>query len=376
MLNPSTIQFQSEQGLRIGENGDTVLAVSGERTRNRDYWSGKPFRIEPAGIRLASFNLNPVLLWMHHHSIPLGNVELYLDQGKVWGKNFGFHRKEIPLVHAGWASGDIGVFNTAVIADLWEEFVLNAVSISLDIETVDEPNIFETDQEFIIGSSEALELSIVTIPADRDALRQRMVSFGIEERVAKAMTCKDGICHLSLYDPSSIRVRGASPTDAVLSFDSTSQMTEGGTMLPEEEARQDDVLFEAEVSETEETTEEAVIEPVEEVVEETEVEETELELEVDMGEVIQALVADPRFINQLAVALAKSEVLVNSLAETVSENVEQAQVPRKVRLRFPVNTTAPSKHAGERTVQFNQEEAAPAKPKVRSRLGSLVKPRI
>jgi hypothetical protein len=385
---PSKLNFRPDQGLRIGEDGDTVLAVSGTRTRNKDFWSGKDLRITPAGIRLAAFNANPVLLWMHHMGIPLGNVQMYLQDDKVWAHQFSFHRKEIPLVHEGWASGDIGLFNTAVIADLWEEFFLNAVSISLMMGDEDAPNLVETDEEFIIGSSEALELSIVTIPADRDALRQRMENFGINPQVAQAMTCENGICRLRLYDPGSINLSVPTITKdgkvEILSFSSTSEKTEGVDMDTNENARQDDVQEEvAEFDTTDEVTEEEMVE--EEVVEEEAPEEEgvleEVELEVDMSQVVDAVVANPALIQRLVTLLSANEEFVANLAAAVSQSIEQ---PRKAKLKFtkiPVvsngRSTASVATPKRRTESFNQEEAAPAPQRNDGkRLLGLVKPRL
>lgn len=150
-----------------------------------------------------------------------------------------------------------------------------------------------------------------------------------------------------------------------------------------EDARQDDVQEEvAEFDTTDEVTEEEVVE--EEVVEEEAPEEEgaleEVELEVDMSQVVDAVVASPALIQRLVTLLSANEEFVANLAAAVSQSIEQ---PRKAKLKFtkiPVvsngRSTASVATPKRRTESFNQEEAASAPQQRDSRLLGLVKPRI
>ena len=58
-----------------------VIVASGSTTRNRDFWSGKMFRIVPSGIRTEAWEKNPVVLWLHNFAIPLGKSQVYAPKG-------------------------------------------------------------------------------------------------------------------------------------------------------------------------------------------------------------------------------------------------------------------------------------------------------
>lgn len=165
------------------KNGRVVVA-SGNVTRNRDYWSGKAIRIVPSGIRTEAWEKNPVVLWMHNFNILLGTSQVYKKNGMMYSDegDFSFHRKRIPVVN-GHFGGGIGEFDTAAIADLWEEKYINTVSIHLTLDKDDEANIVERDDEIIVPTSEMIEFSLVTVPGDRDATREKMIAMGVESHV-------------------------------------------------------------------------------------------------------------------------------------------------------------------------------------------------
>lgn len=196
--------------VEIGQDG-RILVASGKTTRNRDWFTGKLFRIVPAGIRLSPFNRNPVTLWMHNHHIPLGIAPLFHDQGMVFANEIDFHRRTIPIASDKFIGDSIGVFDTSVIADLWDQRYLRAVSISIMFTDEDIENVVETEEEIVFNSSEAIEFSVVTIPADRDAIKQRMVkSFSVPSSLAELVVCEDGVCSLKSVTPHS----ASSPANA------------------------------------------------------------------------------------------------------------------------------------------------------------------
>lgn len=139
---------------------DAVVASSGLTSRNRDFFSGKPFRVVPSGIRTDAFRKNPVLLWQHDADEPIGRAETFMHQTQLMARPE-FHRM---------------TKKSAVVADLWSAGFLNAVSIRLNLEPGDIEQIVETDDEIILNSSDLVELSVVTLPGDAGAVRQFLQS--------------------------------------------------------------------------------------------------------------------------------------------------------------------------------------------------------
>lgn len=145
--------------------------------------------------------------------------------------------------------------------------------------------------------------------------------------------------------------------------------------MDNESARRDDVQEVEEFDATEEEIEEAEEESVEaaEVVE-------EVELEVDMDDVVNAIVSNAAFAQRLVALLSSNDEFISGLAEAVSQSIDTPAVPTRAKLKFAVNTDVPSaatdrQAAKPRTESFSQEEAAPA-PKRNTRILGLVKPRI
>jgi hypothetical protein len=190
----NVLPFQLEEPQR--EKG-RVLVASGGRSRNRDWWTGKNYRLVPLGMRLENWRKNPLVLWMHDFDIPLAKGELFLEDNKLWAyDDFKFHRKQIPVAMRGIGNA-VGVFDTGVIADLWEEEFYNAVSIHVMLSQADEEEMIEEEEEIIFPFSEVIEFSIVTVPGDPDAVREefmdRLIHKGVDKAVAECVTCKDGL---------------------------------------------------------------------------------------------------------------------------------------------------------------------------------------
>lgn len=171
--------------------GDEIIVHSGNTIRNRDFWSGKPFRFIPSGMRIEHWLKNPQVLWMHNFYIPLGSSDMYHGNGMLMGRNLKFHRKKIPVASDKFIGDSIGEFDTGVIADLWDEGWLKAVSVHIILTPDDEMNVIDEEEmgEIIVPTSEVIEYSLVTIPADRDAIRMRMMGLGVEQDIAECVMC-------------------------------------------------------------------------------------------------------------------------------------------------------------------------------------------
>lgn len=196
---PDRLPFRLNRPVRLAaeEEGGRgrVLVASGTRARNRDFWTGKPYRLLPDGMRTGAWEANGgLVLWMHNFNIPLGRGEMFLDGGQLWAwDDINFHGKVIPIATQNWIGDAVGTFDTGVIADLWQERILNAVSIHVMFTPEDEENIVETDEEIIIPTSEVIEFSIVTVPGDREAVRQNLQQAGMQQELAQ-LVCDNGVC--------------------------------------------------------------------------------------------------------------------------------------------------------------------------------------
>jgi hypothetical protein len=316
------------------KNGQIIVA-SGERTRNRDYWTGKPLRIDPNGVRLDAWRRNNLTLYMHNMGIPLGTADIELIDGKLIADNLKFHRKVIPL--AGW---DVGEFDTGVIADLWEEGFLNATSIHVILTPEDERNIVETEEEIFLPTSEMIEFSIVTIPGDRESVRQEFLDRGV---------CNSVACLLS-------------PSHEV------------GTPSREVTMSVPNVEMEAEVEEEEiEETEVAEVEQQEEI------EEEEVEMVLDVVEFAQALAASPEALHILAHAMAGNEETRAMFAPAIAEVETPQQLRQKFTLKLVADQPGIQAPAAEPPVQqrravqasLEQQQPTPAAAKPKDRRAAL-----
>lgn len=161
---PNNLRFEAST-----RKGNKVVAASGQRTRNYDWFSGKFFRIVPAGIRLDNYRNNNVFLWAHDSRAienVLGNADVQME-GAVLTAVPSFHMEHEKSMLA---------------SALWNKGVLNAVSVRIGLTNEDIANITETDEEILIPTSELWELSLATIPADAGAVRQAALALGIDDQ--------------------------------------------------------------------------------------------------------------------------------------------------------------------------------------------------
>lgn len=159
-----------------------MVVASGKPLRHLDYFTGKHFVLQTAGIRLESWFLNPQMWWKHSSDIPLGTSDLELDEeGRLVAYNIRFHRMKVPV--NGW--GGIGEFDTGIIADLAESGVLRASSVQVNFTADDIARVFETKDHVIVPSSELIEWSYVTAPADREAVMLKLDGFGLDSSLAR-----------------------------------------------------------------------------------------------------------------------------------------------------------------------------------------------
>lgn len=155
-MNTSPLSFRMQ---REGDEANVVVASSGTQTRNSAFYEGRmvKMRVNSAGIRTDSYERNPVLLYEHGWGarFPIGTAEVWHDeQGRLLAR-LQFHRE---------------TEDATTIAKLWDLRVLNAVSIHI----IPDENDIQLDREadeLILGSSDLIELSVVEIPADKDATR-------------------------------------------------------------------------------------------------------------------------------------------------------------------------------------------------------------
>ena len=157
-----------------------IVVASGKPLRHMDWFSGKHFILQTPGIRLDAWKANPQVWWLHNSSLPLGTSDLILEEdGRLVAYNIRFHREKLSV--ADWG---IGEFDTGIIADLWDNGVLRASSVQVFFTAADMARVFETDEHVIIPSSELIEWSLVTAPADREAVRLSLDGMGVNNQLA------------------------------------------------------------------------------------------------------------------------------------------------------------------------------------------------
>jgi hypothetical protein len=325
----NVMRYQLNAEEQVRERG-RVLVVSGEQIRNRDWYTNKHLRLVPGGLRLEYWQKNPLILYMHLSGVPMGKGELFMEDGRLWAyEDFEFHRKSVPVV----TLAGIGMFDTGVIADLWNEKFLNAVSVHVIFTKDDEKNFFENEDEVILPTGEVIETSIVTLPGDRHSVREgfelefvdRLIHKGVEADMAECIACKPG----QLYVPSHLPIwkdnngskaanSGSSNVYPVVKpEDNMSVLGQSKTEAAEGiEEKQFESLppVEGEIQETQEHVEVAIeVEAVEEV------------FEIDGLSIINAILSDPEAMRLLADGLTGVPGFAESLAAGV---LTQASVQR------------------------------------------------
>jgi hypothetical protein len=321
------IQFQAGETER--SNG-RILVASGTQSRNVDSWTGKHYRLVPAGMRTEHWQKNPLVFYMHQFMIPLGTgPEMFVEDGKLWMKDdLKFHRKKIPVF--GWL-GTADEFDTAVIADLWEERVLNAVSIHIMLTREDLANVTENDDEVIIPTSEVIEVSVVTVPGDRESLREeeyiaelikRMETKGVEREMAECAACNVGS-----YVPPFAAARSVKSDLSVNNGSKKEELDKPEVSMSKtkvEETAPEVEVVESENPEAEEAVLEATVE-------------FEQEIELPVLDLAQAFVQDEQALRTVAMALIEVPEFVQAIAEAVNEQdstfVEVVEtVPQRVKV--------------------------------------------
>lgn len=183
-LSPSQL-LSLGQGLKLDHISDVapspgrMVVASGKPLRHMD-WGGKHFVLETRGIRLDAWKANPQMWWLHDSHIPLGTSDLVLEpDGRLIAENIRFHRRKLSL--SGWTAGE---FDTGVIADLYDAGVIRASSVQVMFTAEDIARVFETEEHIILPSSELIEWSLVTAPADREAVRLSLSGLGVNDQLA------------------------------------------------------------------------------------------------------------------------------------------------------------------------------------------------
>jgi hypothetical protein len=382
----TVLRFQAGEAER---GSGRVLVASGARSRNRDFWSGKAYRLVPAGMRLENWQRNPLIFYMHHFGVPLATGEMFLDGAKLWAlDNFNFHRKVVPVFSLAGADG----FDTGVIADLWEENFLNAMSIHIILDNDDELAIVETDDEILIPTSEVIEASVVTVPGDPLATREeqknftyefmdRMIHKGVPTDMAECVACEMGGVELDIPTPARVRkLYSVSQVAEAGGLDFVSQpeddmeqdeLVEEATPAVELEAEEEEIEVEEEELETEiDTEEEAEEEAVEEA---SDGEVVEQELRLSVTEIAEAIAQDREALMTFAIALVNMPEFVEGISEALSgkqvagESLEAAPARQKLVLKLVSSEQRTTDDVAREQVarpvrSVRQSAADPAKP--------------
>lgn len=347
-----SVTFQLDDPVR--EDG-RILIHSGVRTRNRDWWTGKPYRLVPDGMRLEYFMKNPLVLWMHDFNIPLAKSNLFHEDEMLWATDdLKFHRRTIPIVatSGGFFGGGaaVGEFDTSVIADMWGERFFNAVSVHVMFRPEDEENITEEEDEVVAETSEVLEWSIVTMPGDpesgREEMVDRMVHKGMRREVAESLT-RPGVVHVpgsALFVPEHVLKAANSGSSVLVSAKPEVKMDPEDLVEETEEvaAEVDDLAVEFELPEVD----------VEELVEE--VHEAIQEIQIPAADLANFLAEDEEALHILAMALANLPGFSQALfVESQPLEAEVGEALPPITIKFVNSGRKPAKPQ-EGIVQANQ----------------------
>lgn len=354
------LRFQTEPTAR---SEGRILVASGSQSRNRDWDTGKPYRLVPSGMRYDAWAKTGLVLYMHNFNVPLGKGSMYLEGGQLWAPDtIDFHRMKVPVATQNWIGDAIGDIDTAVIADLWDQRYLNSVSIHIMLTQEDEKNIVEMEEEVLIPTSEVIEFSVVTVPGDREANRERMLAMGLDDALADCLLCgveqKGGI--ISAKRPFILSGGVKTPLSAQKGDIGSSTNSNPRSEVREMDPNEQDV----------EITEETEVEPVEEHAEEGETEihaevlelEETVEIPIDdiVEEVVMAIAEDPELLMHLAQAFATNEAILAMFVEAFRENAEFLfpQVLTPPRIRFVKSKVAdtPAKQEIKQAVQTSKRK--------------------
>jgi hypothetical protein len=320
---------------RNAKQGDEVIISSGKALRHQDYWSGKAFRLIPSGIRTEHWYDNPAMLYQHDSNIPLGTADIFHENGMLKARDIVFHRKRVPT--------RAGEFDTGLIADLWEEGWINAVSNHIMLTKEDIERVLETEEEIIIPTSEMLEFSIVTLPADRDAVRKRAMEMGVSDTIAA-----------SLFNPTAV-TRDSGIIEVVTQ--SATAHSDGATVT-EDIMEHDELEMETQDTEAQEAP---PVDGPDELETAVQVEDVEEVIELSAEELVNALVETPEAIQALAQAVV--EAILNDMPDAVNALASAVAPPtRQTRLVINTNKTRPAQAQPQAQAQPNPHIAASVQP--------------
>jgi hypothetical protein len=281
-------------------------------------------------MRFDAWGKTGLVLYMHNFNIPLAKGSLFLEEGKLWAPDtLDFHRRVVPVATQNWIGDAIGEIDTGVIADLWEEKYLNSVSIHIMMTQEDEKNIVETDEEILIPTSEVIEFSVVTVPGDREANRERMLAMGLDGALAECLLCE---VEQQGQDVDVADDADVEPVEPVESVDTPAD-DEVGTEIHGE-------VLETEIDET-------VDIPIEEIAE----------------EVVLVLAEDPEALMVLARAFAGNPDVIATFVEALRENAEDIllpqvlAIPKQPKYRFIRSKAAdiPAKQVAQQVKQTGEK---------------------
>jgi hypothetical protein len=317
---------------RNAKQGDEVIISSGKALRSQDYWSGKAFRLIPSGIRTEHWYDNPVMLYQHNSNIPLGTADIFHENGMLKARDMVFHRKRVP------AGG--GEIDTGLIADLWEEGWINAVSNHILLTKEDIERVLETEEEIIIPTSEMLEFSIVTLPADRDAVRKRAMEMGVSDTIAA-----------SLFNPTAV-----TRDSGIIEVVTQATAHRDGATVTEDIMEHDELEIETQDTEAQDTP---PVDGPDELETAVQVEDVEEVIELSAEELVNALVETPEAIQALAQAVV--EAILNDMPDAVNALASAVAPPtRQTRLVINTNKTRPAQ--AQPQAQTNTHISASVQP--------------
>lgn len=178
-----TLSLSSDVEVVKADDGgeDWVVCTSPRPDRSDDV-------VDPDGLDIEEFKANPIMLWQHDRAEPIGTWEI--KRGMTAGGASAW------LVRPTFASGE-DVPTARKAASLWKQRVVRAVSIGFrPLEGTPRQNLASDHPYFKAGSwgyyySKGFlrEVSIVSIPANADAVRRGLASdrFNLVELVCAAV---------------------------------------------------------------------------------------------------------------------------------------------------------------------------------------------
>jgi HK97 family phage prohead protease len=133
-------------------------------------------RVFPSGIDLTNYTKNPIVLFDHDHKSPIGTAKVWVENDKL-------------LMEPTFSDASGTARETAALV---RQGVLKAVSIGfLPLET--KPN---QNGGFDIIKSELLEVSIVSVPMNQEALRIKAAQSESEQNVQNQLEAIDAKLNL------------------------------------------------------------------------------------------------------------------------------------------------------------------------------------